>query len=107
MSRSQKKNPIYKYKISGGKKAAARAFRRFEGDVPPSSRQFFRRVYNSYNVWDNWWLASSNLKDKARFRQIANELKSNEINPHLTEEEAYELLDELEDLKYSFRYFKK
>lgn len=107
MSRSQKKNPIYKYKMSGGKKAAARAFRRFEGDVPPYSRQFFRRVYDSYNVWDNWWLVGSNQKDKARFKQIANELELNETDMHLTEEEAYELLEELDDLKYSFDYLKK
>ena len=107
MSRSRKRHPIYKYKFKGGKKAAAKAFRRFKEDVPIYARQFFRRVYNSYNVWDNWWLCEENLKERQRFTWLRNELFRNETEHHLTEEQAYEYLDEMNDLKYSFNLMNK
>ena len=107
MSRSWKKNPIYKYRILGGKRFAARAFRRFKGDISPTSRQFFRRIYDSYNVWDYRWLAETNLRDKKRFKQIVHELELNEQDLHLTEDEAYELLAELKSLMFAFSTLKK
>lgn len=102
MSRSRKKHPIYKFSYKGGKRAAARAFRRFKEEVPVSTRQFYRRVYNSYNVFDNWWLCSNNSNEKARFKWLMNELERNEVSQHLTEEEAYEYLEEMKELKYCF-----
>ena len=107
MSRSRRKHPIYKYKISGGKRLAARAFRRFKGDISPTSRQFFRRIYDSYNVWDYRWLMDTHLKDKERFKQIVQELELNEQDLHLTEDEAYELLLELKYLQHAFNTLKK
>ena len=106
MSRSRKKHPIYKWKWRGGKKASSKAFRRFEGDIPTTSRQFFRRVYNSYNVWDDWWYDFDNLKERQQFRSIIKELEQNALDKHLSEEEAYELLERLKELKYCFLHSK-
>lgn len=107
MSHSYKKHPVYKWKERTGKKYAARAFRRYKGDIPVRTKQFYRRVYNSYNVWDNWWYDFDNKKDKIRFSQIIRELKNNMTSMHLSEKEAQDLLYELKCLKYCYSYIAK
>lgn len=107
MSRSRKKKPIHKWKDKSGKRAAAKAFRRYNGEIPVSAKQFFRRVYNSYDVWDNWWLYSQQDKDKDRFKYLMNELENNYIDRHLSEEEAYDMLDEMKSLSWTFQINKK
>ena len=102
MSRSRRKHPVYKWKDKKGKRAASRAFRHFKGEVPVRSKQFFRRIFNSWDVWDNWWYDFDNDKDRKEFRGILRELQQNAIDKHLSEEEAYILLDKLKELKYCF-----
>lgn len=102
MSRSRKKHPIYKWNSKGGKRAAAKAFRRYKEEVPAQARQFFRKVYNSYDVWDNRWLYSDYNKDKSRFKFLYAQLEKNWTERHLTEEEAYDMLEEMKSLKWVF-----
>lgn len=103
MSRSYKKHVIYKWKDRTEKRLARRAFRHFKGEISSKAKQFYRRVYNSYRLWDNWWWDFDNDKSIERFREILKELEANALDKHLTEDEAYELLDELKELRFCHR----
>ena len=100
MSRSRKKHPIYKWKDRYEKRRARRVFRHYKGDVPITARQFHRKISDSWSVWDNWYYDFNNKKSHKRYKEIVKELEQNEFDTHLTEEEAYELLEELKELLY-------
>ena len=104
MSRSYRKHPIYKRHFKGAKRMSAKKFRRFKEEVPIRARQFHRRVYNSWDVWDDWYWDFNNSKQFEEYRFIVKELKQNAYDKHLTLEEALELLDRLNDLRYCFFY---
>ena len=103
MSRSYKKYPIYKWKDRKGKRAAAKAFRRYKGEIPVRIKKFFRKVYNSWDIWGNWWYDYDCYKEIKRFKEISMELKSNWLDKHLTGEEAEKLLQELFLLRQCFK----
>lgn len=107
MSNSYKKYPIYKQHFKGAKKQASRAFRRYTGDIPVRNKRFYSKVYDSWNVIDHWYIDLRNKQRFYRFKQILKELKENFFDLHLTEEEAYDMLEELKDLGDCFFYKKK
>ena len=107
MSKSRKKHPIYKQHFKGAKRSASRAFRRFKGDIPASSRQFYRKVYEPWNVSDNWVYDWDCEKNKTEYRLILKKLYNNGIDWLLSEEEVEELLEKLKDLRYSYLWTKK
>lgn len=107
MSRSHRKHPIHKYHFKGGKRRAARAFRRFNGDIPIRSRQFYRRVYNSWNVWDNWYQVSDFKQRQQRIQDMMNELVQNFEDKHLTYHEATDMTYDIRWLYGSLQLLRK
>lgn len=98
MTRSYKKHPCYRIAYRTGNRDAARAFRRYKGDV--TSGSFYRKVYNSYDVVDYIFLARE--KDKRNFKRYL------EIGRHLRHHKGTEeLWEEFNDLQWLVKYFYK
>lgn len=88
MSRSYKKHPTFKITTRDGKREAARAFRRFKGDV--SNGRFYRKVYESYDVID--WIFRAYQEEHEqykRYRELGRKLR----HTTGTEEELEEYLE--------------
>lgn len=107
MSNSYRKRPVYKWHGKNAKKIASRAFRHFKGDIPIKMKRFYRRVYSSWDVCDNWYCDFQNEERRKQYRLIVRELYQNAYDEHLTEEEAIELLEQLDDLRFCFFYRNK
>lgn len=93
MSRSYKKHPFYKCKITKGKHFAKRAVRRYTGDI--KSGMQYKRLYCSWAVID-YTVKAEHHRHEA-FQKI-KQMKKKLLTEKLTEEEFNNLFNE-------FRWF--
>lgn len=98
MSDSYKKRPVYKWHGRGAKRQSSKAFRRYKGDVPINSRRFDRKIFQSWDVLDNWYWDFDNTERLKEYRLIVKELYRNAYDNHLTEEEMCKLRDRLDEI---------
>lgn len=105
MSRSFKHTPVIKIGCPKAKRSAKRRVRRYRGTIPNGS--FYKKLYPQYDICDHWWLEPKAQKDVREFKRLYNKLYLNFCNTTLTIEEAQEILSDMYDMKYHFRYVYK
>lgn len=106
MSNSYKKHPVYKWHGKGAKRQSSKRFRRYKGDIPIHSRRFDRRIFNSWDVIDNWYWEFEYEQRAKEYRLIVEEIY-NAFDNNMTEEELAEKIDRLNDLQHVFFYKRK